>query len=239
MYGMAKSLAYTLLNNYVGGWLGYKENEFPRIFERGAKEAIPVAFKLLQNHANDIQDDIPLSDILREPLLSVFEIYHESMREQGLKMKMELLEISQVQLKDINLVYGDPENVKSSLVPAPVKHYSSANSWFRKGQDLYYFDESVVEYVLTRRQIQMEDGVPSMTPEQRTQLFAKGCLIGLDVEANLVWQIQFEKDGQVIYDKTIGKRTSIRFETDHFKQRYDGQLKIADIDNFMASKMFE
>ena len=207
----------------------------------GAKRAIHVFFDGLNQ---DIKGQDRLNRLLRPKLYEAFRYHHESFKEMGLELNFNLWGLKRGTVKNIWITFGSPDKVTSSLLPAPIKESFGSLAMLRHKKEVgYLFREISFEYVFEPKEISFdEDGgliIPSLS--ERANVARKGHIAAVDVEffTTCVVTVNDPSDEKSSWKQIVERPMLFRFETTHFKKVFNGSWRIADVDNCIASDLFE
>ncbi|KAJ3338749.1 hypothetical protein HDU91_001126, partial [Kappamyces sp. JEL0680] len=221
----------------------------PGEFLRGAEAGISAFFQSLQT---EIQHPVAehgtstLKKLVTPQLYEALDRQHQLFHQNGLDLKLTLSSATNFEKKDNWMCFGDKTMATSSLNRAPI-HTTVANNvlWrHQPGTKKWFFSEVNFEYAFNEHAIKqdlLEDLAPP-TIAERGETTRKGACVGVDV--------LFDVDLTIVVQGTDGKESErwvraikrpmlVRFESGHVDGRFEGSWRIADIDKYFGSKLFQ
>ncbi|KAI8916461.1 hypothetical protein BC831DRAFT_486789 [Entophlyctis helioformis] len=232
----------------------------PDQFIAGATSGITALFRMLSTPPS------PAWHRLLKPELQATLIRHASaLHSHGLRPTLTLVSLDNVAVRDIWFTFGDGDVVTTTLNRAPVVETFGALSVLRKtrlgGQPIALYREVGFEYAMERGDYETDDDGKLVAPPiaVRGRMIKKGQVVGIDVVADAEIDVTISRVGSTdnadgagnadadgdardatVWTRTIKRPILVRFETDHFMQELpETGWRIADIDNWRASKMYD
>lgn len=244
-----KTLGNMAANNFVNQRFVKRGDPsyMPEQFIIGAEQGVSAFFQLLSDHAKNPElsedQDLGLVDILKPKLLAEFQKFHSSFKDIGLAYSIDLVSVANPKIDCHWFAFGTKKRASSTLFRTPI--YASVDSMAHVRIDsaskTYYVREGIFEFALDEEQVNVKNGVfQPPTLEVRSIASREGHCIGVDVIFDVELQVRVTdpKDESKDWKKQIKRPMIFRFETDHFKGIYKGSWKIADVDNLLASRVF-
>ncbi|KAJ3271731.1 hypothetical protein HDV01_006426 [Terramyces sp. JEL0728] len=223
---------------------GGSEDYLPEKFMYGAEAAIRRFFRLLEDDINSSGGQQSLSDIVTHQLNDAFKIHHDSIKEQGLKLKFQLHGLGEFRKGENWLTFGAEDKVKGTVLNAPIHTFIGPMvMWrFNPKRKQWLFREIAFEYYVDKNDVSItadgEAEPPSL--ELRTRLTQAGAMVGIDVTCDVHATISIADEPETNIWKTVIDRPMVfRFETNHFTGMFEGRWKIADVDNLLQNMGFE
>jgi hypothetical protein len=217
-------------------------------FVTGAQSAIRRFFDLLQKDivCDDDGDtsEITLKDILTENLSAEFQHHHQQFAMNGLQLTVRLNSVTNFNRVCNWMTFGPRGRVTTTLQKGQIyTEFTPYAFWrFNPEKRKWLYSEGVFEYDVSPNDIDLTEEVlelPSL--RTRSELNKMGAVVGIevtaDIDATIIVNDKHDPANQWI--ETIRREMNFRFESTHCSEMNQGSWKIADIDNFYASKLFD
>jgi hypothetical protein len=247
-------LADITTSNWINQRFRDKKDDPPYLqgqFLAGAKTAVRRFFQLLQE---DIQkpvsneeipsSEISLQDIVKRNLYQEIRYHHEQFHHLALQLEFRLNSLSNFRRGDNWMEFGPASRVNSTLQKGQIHTELAPHVFWRYDPETkkWLFREVTFEYDISPKDVDLSEEELEPPPlQKRAELTRMGAVVGIDViadiDATLIVKDPSDESKQWI--ETMRRPISFRFETTHFSGKYEGGWKIADIDNFFASKLLE
>ena len=218
-----------------------------------------------ENGAASPLPDSDLKRIVSKNLYQQLSDHHAQFAKLGLSLEMRLNSISNIECKDTWISFGKPSLVSSTLNKADIHTSIAPLVYWRHvpGSKAFFFSELNFEYALPASAVPGSDNLkedltgPAFEP--RLAATREGAVLGIDVSFDVDLtvsiysntlpstepgtddnkEVSTQSDStSPLWITTIRRPLLVRLETSHFTGRYNGGWKIADVDNFFASKLF-
>ena len=228
-------------------------------------DAIPKDIALMNETEEDDVEKLAeislLKPLVSDQLLKLLCYQHRSFALTPYDLQIRLNSVSNFEKKDTWLCFGDKSIATSTLNKAPVHTEIDPLVFWRHDaeKDHFYFSELNFEYAIKSKDVKGADNLDQELDgpllASRMEATKKGAVLGIDVAVDVDLTVAIkekenyiEKDGEsgesaagtgFKWQTTIRRPMLFRFQTTHFHgQHYTGTWKIADIDNYFASKLF-
>lgn len=214
-----------------------KDNVVPYMpdqFLDGAKQAVKNLFAKLY-----IRDQAGLESIMTPELCEAFRLHHDQIENTGLELELRLNSVSKFELGQTWMCFGDKRHAKSTLKKMPIKVDLGSLVFWRHGKDQspWLYSELNFEYALGSSPKDL-NSAPSFN--LRTELTRSGAIVGIEVlfDVDLTCSIT-SPDKTQKWTETVRRQMMVRFESTYIERKSGGNWRVADIDNFFASKLFD
>jgi hypothetical protein len=246
-------LSYSLLlwvqNRRSSSWIdkifgqnpnsSYLETEFLG----GAEMAITSFFELLNQNWNlENSDDgaLHIKDILSPGLYDTFKTQHSNLGEV-MNIDVRLNKLRNIRKEKIWVQFGPPDRVTTTLQKAPFHTLMAPSIGWRRDSKLekWLFREATLEYDLDLEDMGTKSPADPLPVSERERFRKMGAVVGVDVYADVNATVFIKSKDNVSHQwvNSIARDMVFRFESPHMVTSCAGGWKIADVDNFFASKL--
>jgi hypothetical protein len=247
-------LADITTSNWINQRFRDEPNDQPYLqgqFLKGAEVAIRRFFYLLQE---DIRkplgseethsSEIALRDLVKADLYREIRYHHEQFHRLELQLEFRLNGISNFKKGENWMEFGPPSRVDSTLQKGQIHTELAPYVFWRYDPETkkWLFREVTFEYDISPKDVDLsEDELEPPPLQKRAELTRMGAVVGIDVVADIdaTLIVRDPSDESKQWIESIRRPITFRFETTHFSGKYEGGWKIADVDNYFASKLLE
>lgn len=208
-----------------------KVGDYISSFKIGVTLAAQALFSALKAE----NDGIPLMNFLKPSLYDAIAKHNQDIKDTGSVINLNLNELKFKNLGDAYISYGD--DVSTTLEPGRIKFKANDPSLFIKETEM---GDSLNDLYFEFRFPKGTSGANDLYPDKAIlrEIAIKGQCMAINAIFDISYDFSVVQADQKMISKTVKREFLVRFETENFKGKYKGQWKIADVDNYLASRQF-
>ncbi|KAI9206615.1 uncharacterized protein BJ171DRAFT_15477 [Polychytrium aggregatum] len=235
---MSKATTLRVGNRHFSDSEQLEDQYFPEKFLKGAVGCLPQIGQALSDWSGQGHQ---ASSLFAPALYRKLQACHHGFDQMDLVAEISIQPLGEGDIRDSWIVFGSRETASSTLQHGPlVKRFDSMTYSRKIDSDPSHiiYREVTLEFVLNANEY---DGGRLPELELKLEQMKKGSTLGVDLVTTVDLECVFriKSTGELAYQAKSRRPFWVRFESGYFGQaeKWDGQWKIADLDNYFVSKI--
>ncbi|KAJ3191386.1 hypothetical protein HK101_007827 [Irineochytrium annulatum] len=213
---------------------------FPDVFVEGAGAAPAVWARAISGWDGSDEDAgrRRLEQLMKPQVLELFRKAHATAAQKGCAIHVSVTRgDGALRVSDVWATFGRARWATSTLLMGPIVGRLAPHAFTRRvkesGKSFMLFREVTFEYCLGG----MEDPDNGASFQEKREAIKEGQVFGVDVEMEAEVHISVrrkvgedEEPGELLYREKCTRDLMLRFESEHFIEKFKGSWRIADVD---------
>jgi len=213
------------------------DNYVTNHFKKGVLLSLPTFLGAIDGFDGDpfSEKGKLLSRILKPDIFTVFRLRHQAFAKEALipSIKLDRIISPKISITDIHFSFGDSTHVNTTIIPAKTVQRFNAMTILRENDTGKYYRQGGLEYYVGKN-----DAVAGGRNLMEVAM-KQGQVFGIDVSIQCQLTISLKNSEEQVFSSKELREVKFRFETNHFTKGENVRWSIADVDDYLVSKIVD